>query len=135
MSLKCGENGVSATKLSFWDVFSGFSAYYCIRKLKASYFQLSTLIWLVGLSLVTLSHHTRLPLWCTCLPGSRSGPGLDLTRGRVWCLKCQWMQYSKQGGGGRRNPAEIFKCLLKSILGVFFIVVVKCQFILMKLTG
>ena len=45
---------VYATKLSFWDVFWGFSAYYCVRKFKASYFQLSTLIWLVGLSLVTL---------------------------------------------------------------------------------
>ena len=79
-------------QLWFWDVFWGFSANYCVRKSKASYFQLSTLIWLVGPSLVTLPHHARSPLWCSCLPGSRSCPGLDLARGRVWCLKSQWMQ-------------------------------------------
>ena len=124
-----------ATKLSFWDVFWGFSAYYCVRKSKASYFQLSTLIWLVGLSLVTLPHHLRSPLWCSCLPGSRSCPVLDLARGRVWCLKSQRMHQSKLEGGGRGSPAQILKFLLKSILGIFSIVVVKCQFILMKFTG
>ena len=91
-SRPCHENGMSARKLSFLDVFWGFSAYYCVRKLKAGYFQLSTLIWLVGLSLVTLPHHARSPLWHSCLPGSRSCPGLDVAGGRVWCLKSQWMQ-------------------------------------------
>ena len=36
---------------------------------------------------------------------------------------------------GSRSPAQIFKFLLKSILGVFFNVVVKCEFFLIKLTG
>ena len=76
----------------YFGMFWGFSAYYCVRKSKAGYFQLSTLIWLVGLSLVTLPYHARSPLWRSCLPGSRSCPGLDLARGRVWCLKSQWMQ-------------------------------------------
>ena len=76
----------------YFGMFWGFSAYYCVRKSKAGYFQPSTLIWLVGLSLVTLPHHARSPLWCSCLPGSRSYPVLDLARGRVWCLKSQWMQ-------------------------------------------
>ena len=76
----------------YFGMFWGFSAYYCVRKSKAGYFQLSTLIWLVGLSLVTLPHHVRSPLWGSCLPGSRLCPGLDLARGRVWCLKSQWMQ-------------------------------------------
>ena len=39
------------------------------------------------------------------------------------------------GGRGRGSPAQIFKFLLKSILGIFFNVVVKCEFILIKLTG
>ena len=76
----------------FGMFLGGFQHSYCVRKSKASYFQLSTLIWLVGLSLVTLPHHARLPLWHSCLPGSRSCPGLDLAGGRVWCLKSQWMQ-------------------------------------------
>ena len=78
--------------LSVWECFLGVFSYYCVRKSKAGFFQLSTLIWLVGLSLVKLPHHARSPLWHSCLPGSRSCPGLDLARGRVWCLKSQWMQ-------------------------------------------
>ena len=39
------------------------------------------------------------------------------------------------GEGGRGTPAQILKFLLKSISGVFFNVVVKCQFILIKLTA
>ena len=76
----------------FGMFLGGFQHSYCVRKSKAGYFQLSTLIWLVGLSLVTLPHHARLTLWHSCLPGSRSCPGLELARGRVWCLKSQWMQ-------------------------------------------
>ena len=78
--------------LSVWECFLGVFSYYCVRKSKAGFFQLSTLIWLVGLSLVKLPHHVRSPLWRSCLPGSRSCPGLDLAGGRVWCLKSQWMQ-------------------------------------------
>ena len=128
MSWKCGENGVSATKLCFCDVFWGFSAYYCLRKSKAGYFQLSTLIWLVGLSLVTLPHHARFPLWCSCLPGFRSCPGLDLAREEFGALKASGCS-SPNGGRGRGSHAQIFKFLLKSISEV------KCQFILMNLTG
>ena len=84
---------------------------------------------------MTLPHHLRSPLWRSCLPGSRSCPGLDLAKGRVWCLKNQWKQVVPIGGRGRGSPAHILKFLLKSILGVFLNVVVKCQFILMKLTG
>ena len=76
----------------FGMFLGGFQHSYCVRKSKAGYFQLSTLIWLVGLSLVTLPHHARSPLWRSCLPGSRSCPGLELAGGRVWCLKSQWMQ-------------------------------------------
>ena len=76
----------------FGMFLGGFQHRYCVRKSKAGYFQLSTLIWLVGLSLMTLPHHVRSPLWCSCLPGSRSCPGLELAGGRVWCLKSQWMQ-------------------------------------------
>ena len=76
----------------FGMFLGGFQHSYCVRKSKAGYFQLSTLIWLVGLSLVTLPHHARSPLWHSCLPGSRSCPGLELAGGRVWCLKSQWMQ-------------------------------------------
>ena len=76
----------------FGMFLGGFQHSYCIRKSKAGYFQLSTLIWLVGPSLVTLSHHARSPLWHSCLPGSRSCPGLELAGGRVWCIKSQWMQ-------------------------------------------
>ena len=76
----------------FGMFLGGFQHSYCIRKLMAGYFQLSTLIWLVGLSLVTLPHHVRSPLWHSCLPGCRSCPGLELARGRVWCLKSQWIQ-------------------------------------------
>ena len=52
----------SCVFLCIWDVSRAFQHSYCIRKSKASYFQLSTLIWLVGLSLVTLPHHVRSPL-------------------------------------------------------------------------
>ena len=76
----------------FGMFLGGFHHSYCVRKSKAGYFQLSTLIWLVGLSLVTLLHNVRSPLWRSCLPGSRSCPGLELAGGRVWCLKSQWMQ-------------------------------------------
>ena len=39
------------------------------------------------------------------------------------------------GERGRGTPGQIFKFLLKSILGVFSNVEVKCHFILIKLTG
>ena len=62
----------------------------------------------------------------------------DVAGGRVWCLKRQGeavVKISKFRGGGRGTPPQFFQFLVKSISGHFSKMMVKYEFILIKLTG
>ena len=114
----------------------GFSVYYCIRKSKVRLFPA------VNFNLVGRPQPSdTYPTMWGHLYGILASPDADHALILSWpeeefgAQEASGCSSPNFGEGGRGNPAQIFKFLLKSISGVFSNVVVKCEFILIKLTG